>query len=420
MTTTGFADSHDHGGSHRLGLRGSFIARITDRHLFQLGSDAYSTDNLWNPDTEFHWEGTELGMAEGTWNPPAQDLLKDFRYRLEIETNLGYTWVQISVGVAFTDHEMALLDGDLIAICHQSGCRDLSLEQVPYACQPDPSQSPEPTRSHTPTGTASSGFAHSAVIHNSYSPVDSALCTPSMNLADSLSRDGSPRFLRSQKFEGSASVYTADVTESPQFGDSPSLYSANVPDSPQFERSAHFLTMARVSEVPAFSDAFERTDRYRPTLIFLSADPLPPSILEGTADPAAGEVTAVGASAKLCDSRVSQLSLRLAPSNAFVPTAAFSDRASQDAKAAGRELGLPALIGIVAGVIALVVGIVILLVLRRVRANRSGTTSGMAMDASAPSLSDSWTGAITLPRSICETCASPLFTDLPADQIWQE
>jgi hypothetical protein len=199
-----YADSGDYSGSHRLGLRGSFVARTTESHTFEVWSEVYTAESWFATSVaRFKWEDSSQGESAGRWRPAALSLTKDFRYQLEVHTVDGHFYMRISVSVSFTGREMAVLDGDLIGICHENGCRDTALERSRYACQPDPTQSPTPTRSHSPTATASLAFVPSLVLQSrsfhlsarlfdsnafspSHPPPQSGVSSPSMSRPDSI------------------------------------------------------------------------------------------------------------------------------------------------------------------------------------------------------------------------------------------
>jgi hypothetical protein len=138
--TTAYATTDDYGGSHVPEFRGSFVARISGSHNFKLYSATYSTSELYHSSSELIFEGVSRGAAQNTWYWRT-DLEKDFRYAIRFHTTDNYYYVRISIGVEFTGHAMADLNGDLIGVCERNGCRNLALSRLTWACQPPPSQS---------------------------------------------------------------------------------------------------------------------------------------------------------------------------------------------------------------------------------------------------------------------------------------
>jgi hypothetical protein len=149
---TAFQDSAYYNGSQTPEFRGSFVAKVTSEHVFELWSSTYSTSNQHIPSTQFQFDGMNGGTGERKWQWNASTLTKDFRYRLVLMTTDHYYWIKISISVEYSGHGMADLDGDLIGTCEVSGCRETALSRVPYSCQPSPS------RSLSPSASASSAF----------------------------------------------------------------------------------------------------------------------------------------------------------------------------------------------------------------------------------------------------------------------
>jgi hypothetical protein len=62
--------------------------------------------------------------------------MKDFRYKTEIQTEGANWWVEISICVALSGRGNKILDGDLTAMCAESGCRDTAVDRLPHIASP--------------------------------------------------------------------------------------------------------------------------------------------------------------------------------------------------------------------------------------------------------------------------------------------
>jgi hypothetical protein len=155
IKSVAFADSVNYSGSHYLELPGSFVTRISGSHEFKLCGQTYSWSVGWISESRFTFHGTDYRPDGYDWYQTLT-LTKDFRYSMRLATTDHYFFVKVSIAVGFSGRPMSDLDGDLIATCEESGCRDLSLPRSPYNCQPSPSRifslppSPTSTASHSP------------------------------------------------------------------------------------------------------------------------------------------------------------------------------------------------------------------------------------------------------------------------------
>jgi hypothetical protein len=145
--STAYADSGSLSGGHTPKFVGSFVARVTESHTFQLWCDLYDISDGYPAETRFIFEGASQDGVD-TWTQ-ARTLTRDYRYPITFHTTDWFTWVKISIGVSFPGRDMANLNGDLIGTCETRGCRDTALGRSPYDCRPSPSSSP--TRAFLPS-----------------------------------------------------------------------------------------------------------------------------------------------------------------------------------------------------------------------------------------------------------------------------
>jgi hypothetical protein len=172
----------------RAKLKGSFIAKATCRHTFELWSETYKTSA--GPSySEFKFEDINRGTGEGYWWWEAH-LTKDFRYQIQLWITKDFYWVKLSIGLWYEDTQVGTtvkpLSGDYIQTCWENGCANQAFSRT-YQCQPSPSHSPWPTWSrspnpspavsHTPTATAMATVSVAFMASLSALPSDPLIAT---------------------------------------------------------------------------------------------------------------------------------------------------------------------------------------------------------------------------------------------------
>jgi hypothetical protein len=140
-----------------LGLRGSFIAKTTGSHTFQL-----NTGTEWPSRESFP---VDITIDSSTTNTATAGYTRtlsmtvDFRYafRAYMTDSRFKAWMELQVTVP--SESAKRIDGTYAELCYENGCRNTALQRSPYNCKPPPSRSrsktPSVTRSRSPTRTIS-------------------------------------------------------------------------------------------------------------------------------------------------------------------------------------------------------------------------------------------------------------------------
>jgi hypothetical protein len=125
-----------------LGLKGSFIAKVTGSHIFRLSHD-WSPPSTSMPSVDFTLEGNTMRTSAGIYDRQVS-ATREFRYSffLYYVDETKNSWMELII--VFPDGSSRRLDGEYGETCEVNGCRNTALTRTPDNCLPSSSRSQLP------------------------------------------------------------------------------------------------------------------------------------------------------------------------------------------------------------------------------------------------------------------------------------
>jgi hypothetical protein len=169
----------EHGSiiANYIGLCGSFIARTTGSHGFEVRTGVSYPS----------WEGfpVDVTIDSSSTNTETDgytrtlSLTTDFRYSFEVYTSRRKfnAWLEFRITLP-NSGSSTRIDGTYAETCYESGCRNTGLNRSPYNCKPSPSRSRSPSRTISRTPSRTRSRSPSRTISRTPSPTGSISHTP--------------------------------------------------------------------------------------------------------------------------------------------------------------------------------------------------------------------------------------------------
>jgi hypothetical protein len=232
-----FLTAADRPGTHIPWVRGSFLASQTDSHEFTLSSATWDISGVSTPVVFFTLDDVESPHTANSYTLSI-GLNRDFRYSFFGETEKDHYYVWIRLEVWWFGVEKHTVDTRCAESCYISGCRDLAIPRIPYACQPSPGFSPSSPVLPSLSISRSARFASSDSMNQSFG------FDATHSLVASAGRSASSQLPVSQRLEGTEPLgRTHRFAETQVFAGSDLLADLHFPSANRFTAIAVSLAV---------------------------------------------------------------------------------------------------------------------------------------------------------------------------------